>query len=503
MNLFQKLKETIISVLPIMAIVLILGLTAAPVDSNLLYRFVVGGILLIIGLALFLQGVEIGIQPMGEMAGASLTSKKNLVLLLTVAFAIGFLVTIAEPDIQVFGDQIHSVFKSVDKLHMVLLIAAGVGFFLMMGLLRTILNFPIKLLFVILYSILFALTFFAPSPFIGIAFDSGGATTGPMTVPFIMAIGIGVSSVRTSLKTSKSNEDSSNNFGLTGITSIGPVLAILLYSIILNSKDFLATNSAAGENAASSSGLWVFIQILPEVLLESFSSILPLIVLLIVFQIFFLKLPPIRLARICFGFVWSFIGLSIFLTGVNGGFMEAGYKLGLSLGQKACSYGGWWTVLLIGSGFAIGAIVVCAEPAVWVLTEQVETLSDGTIKRKIMLVFLALGAATAIGIALFRSIYGFSLLSILIPGYSIAMLLMLFCPNLFTAIAFDSGGVASGPITSTFVLSFTLGTAQSACNSFDIFGVIALVAMTPLISIQILGIIYNHVQRRQNNCHTK
>lgn len=503
MNLLQKIKETASSVLPIMVIVLILGLTVAPIDSNLLFRFIVGGLLLIIGLTFFLQGVEMGIQPMGEMAGAALTSKKNLILLLTVAFAIGFLVTLAEPDIQVFGDQIHSVFTNVDKLYMVVLIAAGVGFFLMAGLLRTILNFPVKILLFVLYSILFVLTFFAPSPFIGIAFDSGGATTGPMTVPFIMAIGIGVSSVRSSSKNPKSNDDSSSNFGLTGITSIGPVLAILLYSIILNSKGTLTAGSVASETAAETYGLWVFVHILPDVLMESFSSILPLIFLLIAFQIFLLKLPPIRLARICFGLVWSFIGLSIFLTGVNGGFIEAGYQLGSILGQKACSCGGWWTVLLISSGFAIGSIVVCAEPAVWVLTEQVENLSAGTIKRKIILVFLAFGAAAAIGIALLRAVYGFGLLYVLVPGYLIAMALMLFCPNLFTAIAFDSGGVASGPITSTFVLSFTLGTAQAACHGFDIFGVIALVAMTPLISIQVLGILYNHVQRRQNNCHTK
>lgn len=504
MGLLKKLKETTISVIPIMAIMLLLTFTVAPVHSNLLARFLIGGVLLIIGLALFLQGVEIGIQPIGELIGAALTSKRKLFLLLVSAFAIGFLVTIAEPDIQVFGDQIHNTFNNVEKIKIILTIGLGVGLFLMFGLLRTILNVPLKIICLIFYTSLFAIAFISPSPFIGIAFDSGGATTGPMTVPFVMAIGFGVSSVRANSKAStysESNDD--NDFGLTGITSIGPILAVLICSIIFYANSNLCDSKQSAETLSSVEGISIFLEIFPEILKESISSIIPLIILLVLFQVSLLKLPPIRLARICFGLVWSFFGLTIFLIGVNGGFTQAGYQLGLTLGEKACSFGNWWIILLVSSGLLIGAIVVCAEPAVWVLTEQVENLSNGTIKRRIMLIFLAIGAAIAIGLAILRSVYNFSLLSLLIPGYSIAMILMIFSPPHFTAIAIDSGGVASGPITSTFVLSLTLGVAEAASHGNDIFGVIALVAMMPLISIQILGIIYKIVQRRQKNCLSK
>ena len=492
MNFLNKLKETIFSVVPVMAIVLILSLTVAPIGTMLTVRFLIGGVLLILGLTAFLMGVDIGIQPIGERTGASLVAKRNLVLLLAVSFVIGFLVTVAEPDIQVFGDQIHSVFKAVNKSHLVYMIAFGVALFIMIGLLKTVLQLPIKIVLLVCYILVFVLAFLAPSSFRGVAFDSGGATTGPMTVPFILALGVGVSKVRSG---SKKNSDGSDDFGLTGITSVGPVLAVLLYGVILNSKGILDAGVQTQAAASTETGLGIFIQILPHVAKEAMISMLPLVGMFIVFQITLLKLPPKQLARISVGLVWAFLGLTIFLVGVNGGFMAAGRELGLVLGTKASSFGAGWKVLLICTGFVLGAVVVCAEPAVWVLTEQVETLSGGTIKRKLMLVFLSVGAAIAIGLAMLRALYGFNLMKILVPGYALALGLMIFSPRLFTAIAFDSGGVASGPITSTFVLSFTIGASQACGGNTDSFGVIALVAMTPLIAIQILGIMFSRKKK--------
>lgn len=492
MNLLSKFKETVNSVLPVMAIVIVLGLTAAPLGAGLLARFVVGGLLLIFGLTFFLLGVDIGIQPIGEQAGAALTSKKNLPLLLSVSFVIGFLVTVAEPDIQVFGDQIHSVFAGVNKTHLVYMIASGVGLLITVGLLRSILSVNLKLALLALYVLVFVLTLFTPESFRGIAFDSGGATTGPMTVPFILALGVGVSSVRAGGKKS----DSGDSFGLTGVTSVGPIIAVLLYGVILNRLGVLHTAGASSSADAESAGLGIFIQIIPHVVKEAALSISPLALLLVFFQLFLLHLPPRKLIRIIIGLVYSFVGLSIFLVGVNGGFMAAGSKLGMLLGAKASTLGGFWYFLLIFTGLVLGAVVVCAEPAVWVLTEQVENLSGGTIKRRLMLVFLSGGAAIAIGLAMWRALSGFSLMRLLVPGYALALALMIFCPSLFTAIAFDSGGVASGPITSTFVLSFTIGASTAAGGNADSFGVIALVAMTPLIAIQILGIMYDRTVRK-------
>jgi hypothetical protein len=484
MNILSKFKETAVSVLPVMAIVLFLGLTFVPLDKYLLARFIVGGLLLIIGLTIFLLGVDLGIQPMGERCGAELTKKRSLALLLFVAFVIGFIVTAAEPDIQVFGDQVRGIFPFVNKIAITFVIAAGVGLFIMLGLLRTVLKLSLKWTLFIAYTILFILSFFAPESFFGIAFDSGGATTGPMTVPFIMALGLGVSSV---------SKDDDNSFGLTGVCSIGPVMAVLIYAIILSlrlrSGDGTAVVSA-GSNTAISAASESFAQIAAHVFRESLISIAPLFALFIIFQILLLKMTKRQVIRIIIGFIYAFIGLTIFLIGVNGGFSQAGAELGKKLGSLAVTRGGGWYVLLIITGLLLGAIIVCAEPAVWVLSEQVESVSGGTIKRKVLLIFLSVGTAIAIALSMLRAVTGFNLKFIIIPGYIIAMVLMLFCPSLFSGIAFDSGGVASGPLTSTFVLSFTLGAAASGEGGNDSFGVIALVAMMPLLAIQLMGIIY-------------
>ena len=473
MNILHKFKETAVSVLPVMAIVFLLGLTIVPLEPALLLRFFVSGLLLIAGLTLFLLGVDLGIQPMGQRCGAELTKKKDLSFLLITAFVIGFIVTVAEPDIQVFGDQVRGVFPSVNKLAFTFVIAGGVGLFIMLGLLRTVTNLSLKWTLFISYTILFILVFFAQNSFTAIAFDSGGATTGPMTVPFIMALGLGVSSVR-------AGKDD-NSFGLTGISSVGPVLAVLVYAIVMGES----SPSAVPEPVEGPQ-----LNVIVSALYESFTSIAPLFVMFIVFQFLLLKMTARQVVRMMIGFVYSFLGLAIFLGGVYGGFMQTGKVLGQTFGALAFSKGGWWTFLLILTGLLLGAIIVCAEPAVWCLSEQVENVSGGTIKRKMLLVFLSIGTAIAIGLAMWRSIAGFDIKWLLIPGYIISMLLMLFSPELFTGIAFDSGGVASGPLTSTFVLSFALGAADSAGGSGDSFGVIALVAMMPLIAIQIMGIVY-------------
>ncbi|MCR4947609.1 MAG: DUF1538 domain-containing protein [Treponema sp.] len=504
MNILAKFKETAVSVLPVMAIVLLLGLTIVPLDKYLLARFVVGGLLLIIGLTIFLLGVDLGIQPMGERCGAELTKKRSLALLLIVAFIIGFIVTAAEPDIQVFGDQVQKLFTFINKIGITFVIATGIGLFIMLGLLRTVLNLSLKWTFFIAYTILFIVSLFAPKSFIGIAFDSGGATTGPMTVPFIMALGLGVSSVR---------DDDDNSFGLTGICSIGPVMAVLVYAIIIRklvistgscstgSNEALNTVAAVLETTIASGGFFSkifspFGTAAGHVFREALFSIAPLFGLFIIFQILLLKMTGRQVIRIIIGFIYAFIGLTIFLIGVSGGFSQTGAALGQKLGALAVTRGGIWYLLLIVTGLLLGAIIVCAEPAVWVLSEQVETVSGGTIKRKVLLIFLSVGTATAIALAMLRSVIGFKLSYILIPGYALAMLLLIFCPSLFSGIAFDSGGVASGPLTSTFVLSFTLGAAANGNGGNDSFGVIALVAMMPLIAIQIMGIIFRMKQRK-------
>lgn len=478
-----------------MAIVIALGLTAAPVGARLLARFAVGGLLLIAGLTLFLLGVDLSVLPVGRGCGAALTKKRNLPLLLASSFLIGFFVTAAEPDMQVLAAQARGVFPSINKFAFVVVTAAGVGVFMTLGLLRSVMRLPLKIFLLSSYALVFILAFLGQKHFSALAFDSGGATTGPMTVPFIMSLGVGVSAVRAEGHGGK-NESRSDSFGLTGMASIGPVVALLIYGLAARSQS-AETIGAAQAAQASRGALAVFADTLPRAAKDAAASLLPVMALFALFQAALLRLPPRQVRRVIIGFAYCFAGLVIFLDGAAGGFMDAGRALGAALGAKAAR-SSIWLAALAATGFLIGAVVVCAEPAVWILTNQVESISGGAIKRGALLAFLSAGAAAAVALAMARAVKGFSLMWILAPGYAVAAALMLFCPPLFTAIAFDSGGVASGPISSTFVLSFALGAAEAAGGQSDIFGVIALIAMTPLIAIQTLGIFYSRRQSKNS-----
>ena len=473
MILTSKIKEAATSVVPIMGLVWLLHMTIAPIGENFL-KFVIGGVLLIMGLAIFLLGAEIGVVPIGHRAGSALTQYRNLPLLLGSGFAIGFFITIAEPDVHVLAQQVIAMVPGIDSLNLVLMIAAGVGLFVSIALARVVFQLSLRLLLFIFYLVVFICAYFTDSSFVGIAFDSGGATTGPMTVPFIMALGVGVASVR-----AKGGRDDS--FGVIGIASIGPILAVLLLGFF-NSGEGAAAAEAASHAASTVWGH--FLAYVPEVAYEVGLALSPLVLLFVVFRLFLLsKMTLVRMMRTIMGLVYTYIGLVIFFIGVKGGFIPAGTSLGAILANHDASF------LLLLTGFALGALAVFAEPAVWVLTKQVEDVSGGVIKSKILLIFLCVGVASAVALAMLRINLGLSLWPFILPGYLLTFILTLFCPPLFIAIAFDSGGVASGPMASTFILAFTLGAAHGG-SAADAFGVIALIAMTPLIAIQVLGVLY-------------
>lgn len=484
-NFMAKLHESVISVVPVMAIVMLLHLTIAPLPEGQLPSFLVGGTLLILGLTIFLIGADLGMVPFGQKVGSALTHKRNLPLLLVAAFAIGFAITIAEPDVQVLASQVNNVDPSVEKSTLLLMIALGVGLFLLIGAARTVLQLPLNLLLLFFYALVFIACTFVDPGFVGVAFDAGGATTGPITVPFIMALGIGVAAAARK----KGGDD--NSFGMVGLASIGPIAAVacmgMLSSSGLQSDNF---EPAAVSDLALAAR---FLHILPDVTHEIAMALLPLLGIFAFFQLTLLRLPLQQVKRMLFGLSYAFIGLVIFMTGVNGGFSPAGQSLGLALGAFA---GGQ---LLIPVGLVIGAVVVCAEPAVWVLTVQVEDISGGSIKRPVMLIALSLSIAAAVGIGMFRVVTGTSIWWVLLPGYILALTLTRWCPPLFTAIAFDSGGVASGPMSTTFVLSLTLGSsiAMGGNPTTDAFGMIAMIAMAPLITIQLLGLMFKHMERKQ------
>ena len=472
----EKLTETLKATLPILAIVLLLCFTIAPIPPSILMTFLIGAILLIIGMLFFNVGVEISMTPIGERVGSVMTRSKNVFLIILISFIMGFIITISEPDLQVLAQQV----PSIPNLVLILAVALGVGIFLVIALLRMLFGIPLSYLLLLFYGIIFVLTFFVPRDFLSVAFDSGGVTTGPMTVPFIMSFGIGISAIRSD----KHAEDDS--FGLVSLCSIGPILSVLILGMIFNpeSTEQVSESIPIIDNTVD---LWkLFAVEFPTYIEEMAVSILPIVVFFGIFQLISRDVNKHTLIKICIGLVYTYVGLVLFLTGVNVGFMPAGNYLGQTLATLPYAW------ILVPIGMIIGYFIVRAEPAVFVLTKQVEEMTSGAISAKAMGTSLSLGVAASVGLAMIRVLTGINILWFLIPGYAIALILTFFVPKLFTAIAFDSGGVASGPMTATFLLPLAMGACEALGGNIitDAFGIVSMVAMTPLIAIQIMGLVF-------------
>jgi len=480
-NFMSKFKESIVSVVPVMVIVLILNFTIAPLADGQLPQYLVGGLLLIFGLSIFLVGADLGMVPFGQKVGSSLTYLRRLAPMLLAAFCIGFAITIAEPDVQVLAAQVTSVVPGINKTRLLVAIAVGVGLFVLIGIIRIVLQLSLRLLLTVFYTLVFIGCALVDTGFVCIAFDSGGATTGPVTVPFIMAMGLGVAA------TAKKKEGDDNGFGLVGLASIGPIAAVVGMGLLAGGELIAQNADGAAETSAPVSVAAHFLGLVPHIIVEIALALLPIVLIFFFFQTVLLKLPHQQVKRMLMGFFYTFIGLVIFMTGVTGGFSPVGQSLGIALG----ALGG---KVLIPVGLVLGAVVVCAEPAVWILTEQVENLSGGHIRRPIMLAALSISIALAVVLGMTRVVTGLSIWYIILPGYVLALLLTRVCPPLFTAIAFDSGGVASGPMSTTFVLSLTLGASMASGGNpaTDAFGMVAMIAMAPLVTIQILGLIFKY-----------
>ena len=475
-NLLEKLKESLGAVLPIIGIVLVLCFSIAPIPNSVLMTFVVGAVLLIIGMMFFTLGAEMAMTPMGERIGTKLTNTRKISVVIVLCFILGFIVTISEPDLQVLAEQV----PSIPNYTLIIAVATGVGIFLVAAVLRMLFGIPLAYMLLILYPIIFILASIVPQDFLTVAFDSGGVTTGPMTVPFIMALGIGFSAVRSD------KHAENDSFGLVALCSVGPILAVLLLGLLYHPGEsgYEQTMIVKTDNSVE---MWqLFQEGLPYYMKEMLISLLPIIIFFFIFQIVSLHLHKKTLVKIIIGIIYTYIGLVLFLTGGNVGFMPAGNYLGQVI--AGLSYP--WIIVPI--GMLIGYFIVKAEPAVYVLTEQVEELTSGAISAKAMGMSLSIGVALSLGLAMVRVLTGISILWFLLPGYAVALGLTFFVPKIFTAIAFDSGGVASGPMTATFLLPFSMGACEALGGNVvtDAFGVVAMVAMTPLITIQILGLIY-------------
>ncbi len=480
--LLEKLKEAAASVLPISLIVMAICFILVPVDTGLMLSFVLATAMLILGMGLFTLGAEMSMTRIGNYMGSKLTKSRKLPLILFVSFALGVAITVAEPDLQVLAANV----PDIDSAALILTVSVGVGFFLMLCMVRILFSISLRTMLIVFYAFVFAAAFLSDESILSVAFDSGGVTTGPMTVPFIMALGVGVASIR-------SDENAkADSFGLVGLCSIGPILSVLLLGAIYQSQPSASeVASAAGISTTVELGRG-YLRALPDYLWEVTVALLPIFVFFLIFQVVSLRLRKLPFLRIIVGILYTYVGLVLFLTGVNVGFSPLGYALGAALTE------GWKLWLLAPLAMLMGWFIINAEPAVHILNKQVEELSAGAISARAMGMSLSIAVSAAGGLAMLRVISGISILYFLVPGYVIALALSFFVPRTFTAIAFDSGGVASGPLTATFMLPFAMGACEALGGSVmtDAFGLVALVAMMPLITVQVMGAIYVVKSRR-------
>ena len=481
----DKIIESLTSILPIALIIIVLSMTFTPLGSGTFVLFMVGVVLLILGLGCFTLGADMSMLVIGEKIGSAMTHSRKIWLIALLSFVIGIIVTIAEPDLQILAEQVPAVAEKVPQLGNYLLIitvAVGVGIFLTVAMLRIVLRIRLSLLLILFYVTAFILSIFVSDEFWAVSFDSGGVTTGPMTVPFIMSLGVGVASIRSD----KNGQDDS--FGLVALSSVGPIVAVLTLGIVFDIKgvEYEVTSPAVVENTQDV--LFQYLHGFGDYALEVLIALSPILAFFLLFQLVSRSFHKKQIIRIFMGFLYTFVGLVLFLTGANVGFMPVGSEIGKTL---AALWDGW---LLIPVGMIIGYFVVSAEPAVHVLNKQVERVSAGAISSSAMKKGLCIGVCCAIGLAMLRILLDVNIMYFLIPGYVIALGLTFFTPPMFTGIAFDSGGVASGAMVSSFVLPMAIGACSTLQGTGSVmtlaFGCVSFVALAPLISIQILGIVY-------------
>ena len=483
MNIIKdKIVESLTSVLPIALIVILLSVTITPISPGNMLLFIIGVVFLVAGMSMFTMGSDMSMQPLGTKIGTYMASSGKIWLMAFVSFVIGIIVTVAEPDLQILATQV----SGIENFLLIITVSIGVGVFLMIAILRVIFGISLNVILIVFYITAFIISFFLPEGFRPLAFDSGGVTTGPMTVPFIMSIGAGVST----MQTKKGGRNDS--FGITALCSIGPIIAVLVLGICMNIQGGDYIVEEIPEIANTREGIWRYCTGFLVYAEEVAVALLPIVVFTILFQLITRAFSKKQLVRAFVGIIYTFLGLAVFLTGANVGFMPTGMTMGKALAEIG---GGW---LLIPVGMLLGFFIVKAEPSVYVLNHLVEEISAGAISGKTTGLGLSLGVAAALGLSALRIITGISIMYILIPGYIIALTLCFFVPKMFVGIAFDSGGVASGTMMSAFVLPLAIGACTTLGGDVmtDAFGCVSFVAMAPIIAIQSFGLAYSIKARR-------
>lgn len=487
----DKLKEVLQSVLPITILVIILHFTIAPLPGIEFSRFLFGALLIIMGLAVFLFGVDIGITSIGNYLGKEIARSNSLKFVLVMGLILGFFISIAEPDLIILANQVSEVTDgAIPSTVLLVVVSVGIAFMMTIGLFRIVYRYPLRNIFFVIYTLIFLLAIFSSNDLFAIAFDASGSTTGALTVPFMLALATGVASLN---HDSKSAEIDS--FGLVGVASSGAILGVLILGLFTGDSGITGTLSV--DVGAYTSWVVPFTDTLPHMALETVLSIAPILIIFVCYNLFFAKrkMQTADFKRAMLGLLYLYVGLVLFLTGVNAGFLNVGRQLGMTIAGMDSK----WPVLFI--GLLLGLVVILAEPAVYVLTHQIEDVTNGSVKRSVVLVFLSVGVGLAVLLSVVRVLVPEILLwHYLVPGYIIALVLAFRVPNLFVGMAFDAGGVASGPMTATFILAFIQGVADITPHSnvlLDGFGMIAMVAMMPILSLQLLGAIYQQRSKKE------
>jgi len=475
-KLKEKIRESLSAVLPITGIVLMLSIFVIPMELGSVVMFLTGALMLIVGMGFFQLGAEMAMTPLGEGVGVQISKMKKLLTVLLTGFLMGVIITVSEPDLQVLAGQV----PSVPNMVLIMTVAVGVGLFLALAIVRIRYKISLSMLLIVYYLALILVSMFVPKEFLAVAFDSGGVTTGPMTVPFIMAMGVGLASVR-------SDKNAANDsFGLVALSSVGPILAVLILGCFFKPTEAAYTLTDVATVVTTQDVARVFAQGLPLYAREVLLSLVPILWVFLIFQWLTHRYHGLQIKRIIVGFGYTYIGLVLFLCGANVGFAPVGAYLGKELAGLSFRW------ILVPIGALIGYYIVKAEPAIQVLNHQVEAVTNGAISVKMMNRCMQIGVAASVGLAMLRVLTGISIQWFVIPGYIIALVLSRMVPDIFIGIAFDSGGVASGPMTSTFLLPLSIGVCEALGGNLmtDAFGVVALVALTPLIAIQLMGLVY-------------
>ncbi|MBE7022323.1 MAG: DUF1538 domain-containing protein [Ruminococcaceae bacterium] len=472
-HIFSSIKEALSSVIPIALIVMVLSVTCVPLDAGVLVMFLFGTALLIMGMSFFTVGSGISMEPLGDGIGKSLSKSKKILLPFIICFILGFFITVSEPDLQVLAEQV----PTIPNTMLIVCVGIGVGIFLSIALIRNKKEISLRTLLIIFYLLIIGMTFLAPKEFIPTAFDSGGVTTGPITVPFIMALGAGLAASK------KGKHTGEHSFGLVALSSIGPILSVLLLSIFYKPQP--ATSAYEITNVSTTVDAFrQFTHALPIYAKEIMIAFVPIVLLFILFQLITKKFHIHNVVKMSVGFLYTYIGLVLFLTGANVGFMPAGRLIGAKISNSS------FRTMLVPIGMLMGYFVVSAEPAVHSLKRHVSEITNGAISQRSVGIALSIGVSVSVGIAMLRVLTGIPVLPFLISGYALSLAISFLVPCIYTGIAFDSGGVASGPMTSTFMLPFAVGACEAIGGNVmtDAFGIVAMIAMAPLITIQILSL---------------